>query len=104
MPKLKYKRKGKLISAWLPHRQHKIWHQIENKSKFIQLCLDDAAGIMAWQIYKEKERLKVTEKPLESVIEEYNKTFPLDPLTKKRLKKEPEEEWPKNSPKKRELW
>lgn len=103
MPKLKNYAKGKRISAWIPSRNRKIFDEIENKSAFIQLALDNAIDIMAWDILKraDPEKYHINRaKPDEQIIEEFNVLNPLDPLTAKRKGKS----WHKNSAKKQELW
>ena len=93
---------GKQANIWLSDKSVKIWEQIENKSAFVNLALEDAVGIMTWAILKKQDPKKyhVTEDPFEEVVGEFNEAFPVDPLTAKRQNKQ----WPKNSPKKPELW
>lgn len=85
MPKLKNYGPGRRVNAWITEKQMPILSQIENQSKFFQLALDNAVGIMAWAIMKERapHAYYDTEK-IEDVVGEYNEKFPLDPLTKKR--------------------
>lgn len=92
------------MNVWIPERHLKTQTEIENFSKFVQLCLDDVVGIMTWAILKQEDPEKYqrpNQKPLEAVLPEFNKAYPLDPLTAKRLGKK---QWPKNSPNKPELW
>ena len=82
-----------------------MWRDLENNSAFVQLCLDNAVDIMTWAILK-KERPDLYKgtgdgKTPEEVIPQFNKYYPLDPLTAKRIGKET---WPQNSPSKQELW
>lgn len=101
MPKLKNKRKGKRVNVWLPERHFKIWSMLENKSKFLQIALNDATGVMAWGILHERDPKQFySPEKIEDTLPEFNKTFPLDPLTQKRKDKQ---QW-QNSPKKPELW
>lgn len=100
MPRLKYKKKGKRVCLWIPHRQMETAIQIENLSKFLQIALDNAADIMAWAILKEYDPQKYnTGKEFGKVIDKYNDRYPQNELTAKRQGK-----WPKNSVKKPELW
>lgn len=86
MPKLVNYRAGKRVNVWLPDKQLKTWNMIENKSAFVQQALDDAAGIMAYAVLK-RERALEERITIDDIIGQYNETFPLDPLTKQRLKK-----------------
>lgn len=100
MPRLKHKTKGARRHIWVAGRQLEVADQIENLSRFVQICLDIAPDIMAWAILKEHEPLKYdTGRQLSEVIDEYNKQNPVDPLTQKR-----NGTWPKNSPKRQEMW
>lgn len=81
----------------LPKRYKPIIAEIENFSKFVQIALDQAAGIMAWDLIKKEKGYKDTEK-LDDVKDEYNRAHPLNDLTKQRIK--PSE----SSPKTPELW
>lgn len=87
------------ITLSYPRRQKKILKEIENKSQFFQLALDDAAGLMSWALIKKQQKLKEPDKLTPELIAEYNDAFPVDELTAKRQNK-----WPRNSPKKPELW
>lgn len=86
MPRLVNYGAGRRVNVWLPEKQLKVWDQIENKSSFVQAALDDAAGIMAFAVLK-RERALQERISVDDIIGEYNEKFPLDPLTKQRLKK-----------------
>lgn len=86
MPKLKNYGKGKRFNVWIPERQLKLWSEIENHSKFVQIALDQAVGVMTWGLLKDKRPdLYYETRKTEEVIEPYNKAFPVDPLTQKRV-------------------
>lgn len=79
---------GVRISAWLPPKQRATAAQIENLSKFFQICLDHAPDIMAWAILREVQpETYDSGRKLENVLDEFNEKYPLDPLTAKRLHK-----------------
>lgn len=101
MPSQHSKGPGRRVNVWIPERHLALWDELENKSQFVQIALDDATGLMAFAIIKEAKGI-VRPKPTQEQIGEFNEKFPLDPLTAKRLGKE--KQWPKNSPKKPELW
>ena len=67
------------------------------------MALDDAIGIMTIALLRKADPKKYPhiDKKIEDVVPEFNEEFPLDELTAKRLGKT---KWPKNSPRKRELW
>ena len=91
---------GRRVSIWLPAESDKIAKDIDNLSHFVQLALDQAAGIMAFDIIKQEKGLP-TKTPTPEQLDRWNADHPLDPLTAKRMKK-----WP-NTPishKKPELW
>jgi len=96
-------RKGKRVNIWLSGESLVVWEQLENRSGFVRMALQDAVGIMTWAILKkqEPEKYKVQERPIEEVTKEFNQEFPVDQLTAKRLGKE---KWQENSAKKPELW
>lgn len=99
MPKLKNYEPGKRVSVWLPHESFKMWGMLDNKSKFLQLALRDAIGIMAMDILRHRRPdLYTSPEKLEDVLEPYNEQNPLNELTKKRQKCN------ENSPNKPELW
>ena len=75
-----------------------IIKDIDNFSGFVQICLTQAADIMQFAIMKKEQGYKNTAK-MKDVKADYNREFPLDELTAKRLGK-----WPANSPKKPEIW
>lgn len=97
------KQNGRRVNIWLSGESLEVWEQLENRSAFVRMALQDAVGIMTWAILKQKEpeKYKIKERPIEEVVEEFNDTFPTDPLTAKRLGRET---WQKNSPNKPELW
>ena len=79
---------GIRISVWIPPKQRQTAIEIENLSRFFQICLDRAPDIMAWAILREvRPEMYDSGRKLESVIDEFNKKNPLDPLTAKRLGK-----------------
>lgn len=98
MPGKKRKRR---IHLWVDPRHEKILDQIENHSKFFELCLDQAAGIMAWALLKAQEPAKydvIDEIPKPEQAAEYNAAYPLNPLTKRRKQLsessvKPQENW-----------
>lgn len=95
MPRLKHKRAGKRVNVWLLGRQLKTHKQIENYSAFSQICLDNAADIMAWAILQDVDpKTYHNDKKLEDVVDEFNQKYPLDELTQKRMGT-----WHKSSPK-----
>lgn len=101
MPRLKNYGPGRRVSVWIPEKHLKLWDQLENKSKFVSLCLEEAIGIMTFYNLKKLEPGKydrVKQPPLEEVLPEFNANYPLDELTKKRKKCH------ENSPPKPELW
>lgn len=103
MPKLVNYGTGKRVNVSLLERHLEIWKTLENKSEFVQLCLDNAVDIMTWDILKKEdpETFHIDNPPLEEVVPLYNAKHPLNPLTANRLGKET---WPKNSAKPQENW
>lgn len=98
MPRLKNHERGKRVLVWIMDRHFKLWKEIENKSNFIQICLDNATDIMAWAILKDVDPKKYKvehDKTPEEITEEFNKKYPPNELTAKRLKKT----WKEPSPK-----
>jgi hypothetical protein len=99
---------GERVNVWIPKRHIKLWNELENKSAFVQIALDDAIGIMTWALLRkrnpEKYKRPIDSHKVEEVMPTFNEEFPLDPLTNKRLGKEQTQTWPKNSVKKPELW
>lgn len=93
MPKLKNYKPGKRINIWMPERSLKILDQIENKSNFFQMALEQAAGIMAFDIIATEKGLTPAE-PTDEQLRDFNTKYPLDPLTAKRIDTN---QWPKNS-------
>lgn len=104
MPKLKNYGKGRRVSVWIPERHLSLWDEIENKSKFASIALDNAVAIMTFALLKKADPAKYDrdKTPVEAVLPSYNEQFPLDPLTAKRLGKT--KTWPKTSPNEQELW
>lgn len=93
-------RPGRRVSIWLPAEHDKISKDIDNLSHFVQLALEQAVGIMAFDIIKQKKGLP-SKAPTQEQLDRWNADHPLDPLTAKRKNK-----WPNTqpSPKKPELW
>lgn len=96
---------GKKVDVYLTRDVLPVYEQIENKSAFFQLALRNAPGIMAWAILKQSKPERYNDdrvKPLEQVIGDFNKAFPLDPLTAKRkqngARTKPEDERPNPFP------
>lgn len=81
----------------LPNRQREIVDGIDNFSAFVQLAVDNAAGIMAWDAIKRQKGVEDQEK-IEDELPGFNAAHPQNDLTKQRIK--PSE----NSPSKPELW
>ena len=79
-----------------------MYNMLENKSKFLQIALDDAIGIMTWALMREKhpEQYKANVKPVDEVVPEFNARFPIDRLSASRK----DVSWPENSAKNPELW
>lgn len=101
MPKRTSSSHGKRINIYLKGKHLRTAKQIDNLSAFIQLALEIAPDIMAWDILnREAGGTLDTGRKLENEVEAFNDNHPLDPLTAKR--KNPE--WQKNSPSKSELW
>jgi len=95
VPRKKPVVEGKRVNVWLPPPQLETANEIENLSRFVQLCLDNATEFMAWFILKEIDPVKYHNvRDPEGVIEQFNEKYPLDPLTAKRQGK-----WRTNSPK-----
>lgn len=101
MPKRTSSSHGKRINIYLKGHHLRTAKQIENLSAFVQLALEIAPDIMAWDILnREAGGALDTGRKLETEVDKFNENHPLDPLTAKR--KNPE--WQKNSPSKSELW
>lgn len=94
---------GKRVNIYLPPSAQAIAKDIDNLSEFVQVALDQAAAIIAFDIIKQKKNL-TSPAATEEQIEQWNIDHPLDPLTAKRLGKE--KQWPNTqpSPPKPELW
>jgi hypothetical protein len=87
MPKLKNYGPGRRISAWVRSRNFKMWDDIENKSAFLQLCIDNAVDIMAWDILKKSDPdiyHVEHQQPVEEIVAQFNENHPLNDLTLKR--------------------
>jgi len=97
MPKLKNYAPGKRRNIWLPSRHEEIASQIENFSQFVQIALDQAEAIMAFDIIKKEKGLK-NKPPTQEAMDRFNADHPLDPLTQKRLKKWPNTPHSQQSP------
>jgi hypothetical protein len=100
MPRLKNYKPGRRVNIWLPDRHDKIADQIDNLSQFVQIALDQAASIMAFDIIKREKGL-TQEPPTQEQIDQWNKDHPQNPLTQKR---ENTECSTPNSAPKQELW
>lgn len=91
----KKKLEGKRVNVYIPGPQREVAVQIENLSAFIQIALDSAPDIMAWALLHDiNPKVYDTGRKLETVIDEFNEKYPLDPLTQKRQGK-----WHKHSQK-----
>lgn len=85
MPRKKPVVEGRRINVWVPPAQIERVEEIENVSRFFQLCLDNAGSIMAWAILRGVDPKKYQPmSEFEDVIDEFNEKYPLDPLTQKR--------------------
>lgn len=98
----KSRRPGKIVTFYLDSAQAQTWKELRNKSAFVNLALEQAAGIMAWDMLKRQapEKYQDTNPPMEELIDDYNQLHPLDRLTQARKDKQ----WPKNSATSPELW
>lgn len=101
MPRLKNYQAGKRVNIWLPDRHVKIAKDIENLSQFVQIALDQAAAIMAFDIIQREKNLPKHKPPTPEALDRWNSDHPLDPLTAKR--KNVKCSTP-NSQSNRELW
>lgn len=100
-PKPKHLRSS-VVGASIGPKHRKIWDQIENKSAFLQLCLEGASSIMAWAILRDRDPDKYPEpKHPPDTLQKFNERFPSNDLTKIRRGKKPSPENSKNPP---ELW
>jgi hypothetical protein len=86
-------RPGYRISVYLDADSGKIAKDIENLSAFVQLSLRQAAGIMAFDILQRQRNLPKDEPPTLEAIAQFNSDYPLNDLTRKRLKKR-NKQWP----------
>lgn len=87
MPKGGPSRQGKRVNIYLPPHSMKIAKEIDNLSAFIQLALENAVGIMAFDIIKQKKGLVDKRVLTQEQLDRFNADHPLDPLTAKRLGK-----------------
>lgn len=90
---------GIRVNVYLPAKHRKIARDIDNLSGFLQMALEQAAGIMAFDIIK-REKGYSQPLPTQEQYNEFNQNHPLDPLTKKRENKKCET----SSQPKPELW
>lgn len=107
MARPKAKRQGIRVNVWIHPRHLQLWQDIENKSGFVNLSLDEAIGIMEFAILKKMnpEKYHIDRPPAEQIVPKFNEEFPLDELTAKRLGKTKEKQtWPSNSQSVPELW
>lgn len=87
MPRLKNYKPGRRVNIWLPNKHDKIAKDIDNLSEFFQQALEQAAGIMAFDIIKKQRGITDTQVPTPEELDQWNKDHPLDPLTLKRKQK-----------------
>jgi hypothetical protein len=80
-------RPGKRVNIYLPPESVKIAKQIDNLSEFIQLALDQAASIMAFDIIKKHKGIESQPPPTQDAVDQWNRDHPLNPLTQRRMKK-----------------
>lgn len=104
MARPKSSSQGIRVNVWIHPRHVKLYEEIENKSGFFNLALDDAVGIMTMGILRKEnpEKYTIKTKKPEDFLPEFNEKFPLDELTKKRLGKN--KQWPENLHPTPELW
>jgi hypothetical protein len=86
MPKLKNYKPGKRVNIWLPSKYFKLVSQLDNFSKFVQISLDQAEGVIAFDIIKKRKGYQ-NKPPTQEALDEFNALHPLDPLTQKRTGK-----------------
>jgi len=107
MAKRKPPTKGKRYTLWVPARLIETIEELDNKSKFLQIALDQCIGIMQFDIMKKRlPEVYKEPKEVEGEKELYNQLNPLDDLTKKRkpyAKTEPTQPRP-SSDEDSELW
>lgn len=84
MPKLKNYGPGKRVNIWLPEKHLKIADDIENLSQFVQIALEQAASIMAFDIIKQAKGITKQDPPTPEQYERWNSDHPQNPLTQKR--------------------
>lgn len=86
MPKGKPSVQGKRVNVYLPPEQLKIAKQIDNLSEFLQIALNQASSIMAFDIIKKNKGIE-QKAPTKEALDQWNRDHPLDPLTQKRMNK-----------------
>ena len=101
MSRPKNPKQGRRASIWLDYESDQTAKQIDNLSEFIRLALNQASGIMAFDIIKKAKGLPDHAPPTQEQLDTFNANHPLDPLTAKRKNK-----WPNtpNSPPTPEPW
>lgn len=87
MPRKTSPKQGRRVSVWLPYEADKTSKEIDNLSEFVQIALEQAASIMAFDIVKKHKGI-TQPAPTPAAVERWNEDHPLDPLTAKRLGKE----------------
>lgn len=71
------KRYENIVKVYLPNKQLKVFVMLENPAAFMKLCIDNAAGIMAWDILKKRDPKKYYDiDRLEDVLPAYNDENP----------------------------
>ena len=103
MSRPKAQNQGMRVNVWIHPRHVKLYKEIENKTGFVNMALDDAVGVMTMALLRAENPEKFTiKKKVEDYLPEFNEKFPLDPLTAKRLGKT--KTCPENSPPTHEAW
>ena len=77
---------GRRVNIYLKPQHDKIAKDIDNLSEFVQIALEQAAGIMAFDIIQREKKLKKHDPPTPEALERWNSDHPLDPLTAKGMK------------------
>lgn len=94
-----------MVHVYLTADANAIAVQLENLSKFVQIALSEAVGVMQFALMKEaRPDIYYDVNKFEDLIDEYNAAYPADPLTKARKEKREAAEWLKNSQNEPELW
>lgn len=78
---------GKNVLIYLPKRHQKIAKDIDNLSNFVQLALEQAASIMAFDIIKKHKGIESQPPPTQDALDQWNRDHPLNELTQRRLNK-----------------